>query len=184
MLLPQPLPQHDRHLGRLGGLLPRGSSPFRNVAGALRLSFASCGCSLRSTWCRFPWSEIVDHVEDAVEQVSIPPPLDRRARCIADGLLATPGDSLTLEGWGRRVGASARTLARLFQAETGMGFREYRRQIQIQAAMGMLTGGSAINNVAAELGYESTSAFVHAFRVEAGVTPGQFARAARVVSDG
>lgn len=37
MPLPQPPSQHNRHLDRLGGLLPRGSSPFCKVAGAFRL---------------------------------------------------------------------------------------------------------------------------------------------------
>ncbi|MFT3853373.1 MAG: AraC family transcriptional regulator [Ilumatobacteraceae bacterium] len=49
-------------------------------------------------------------------------PADDRARRVADALLADPADRRTLEQWGHAVGASARTLARLFRAETGMTF--------------------------------------------------------------
>jgi hypothetical protein len=53
-----------------------------------------------------------------VTTLSPPLPLDDRARRVADSLLADVTDSRALAAWGRTVGASARTLARLFVAET------------------------------------------------------------------
>ncbi|MGR9363679.1 helix-turn-helix transcriptional regulator (plasmid) [Rhizobium leguminosarum] len=85
-----------------------------------------------------------------------------------------PANSLTLPEWGARFGASERTLARIFRVETGMGFRDYRRQVQMHAAVGLLIEGASITDTAAELGYESTPAFIHAFRITIGVTPGRF----------
>ncbi|HEX8047675.1 helix-turn-helix domain-containing protein [Rhizobium sp.] len=111
------------------------------------------------------------------EPFRLPRPSDPRARGIADGLVAEPGNPLTLSQWGKLFGASERTLARIFETETGMGFREYRRQVQIHAAMGLLVAGMSIGDVAYDLGYESTSAFIFAFRTVTGSTPGRFRRA-------
>ncbi len=46
------------------------------------------------------------------------------------------------------AGASSRTLARLFEVETGMSFSHYRRQVQMQAAVGMLASGLPVGEVA------------------------------------
>ena len=101
-------------------------------------------------------------------------PRETRLRTIADALIAAPDDETTLAEWGRRLGASQRTLARLFDAELGMGFRDYRKQVQMHAAIGLLAQGLPINHVALDLGYENASAFIYAFRSVMGVTPGSF----------
>ncbi len=101
-------------------------------------------------------------------------PEEAKLRIIADALIATPDDKTSLAEWGRRLGASQRTLARLFDAETGMGFRDYRKQVQMHAAIGLLATGQPINLVALDLGYENASAFIHAFRSTVGATPGRF----------
>src|SRR5262245_56729648 len=49
-------------------------------------------------------------------------PTDERARRVAEQILADVTDDRPLADWGREVGASARTLARLFVAETGLTF--------------------------------------------------------------
>nr|MBA2280367.1 helix-turn-helix transcriptional regulator [Acidimicrobiia bacterium] len=56
-----------------------------------------------------------------VAALPLPIPTDERARRLTDALLADVTDPRSLAEWGRAVGASARTLARLFVAETGMG---------------------------------------------------------------
>lgn len=101
-------------------------------------------------------------------------PRHAKLRAIADTLIAAPDDSTTLAEWGRRLGASQRTLARLFDTETGMCFRDYRKQVQMHAAIGLLATGAPVNQVALDLGYETPSAFIHAFRSAMGMTPGQF----------
>lgn len=53
-------------------------------------------------------------------------PIDDRLRSIADALVADPADDRTLAEWGREVGAGTQTLARLFVAETGMTFAQWR----------------------------------------------------------
>ncbi len=126
-----------------------------------------------------PASRVADVLVDKIrsakgEAYGLSRPTDPRARGIADALMKDPANSLTLPEWGARFGASERTLARIFRAETGMGFRDYRRQVQMHAAVGLLIEGASITDTAAELGYESTPAFIHAFRITIGVTPGRF----------
>ncbi len=126
-----------------------------------------------------PQSRLVDVLLDQLraapdEGFHLPRPRDQRARAVADWLAHDPGDRTTLEGWGRKVGASRRTLARLFEDETGMTFSVYRRQAQLSAAVGMLSAGASVTHVAQELGYESTSAFVQMFRQAMQATPGRY----------
>ncbi|UQB93134.1 MULTISPECIES: AraC family transcriptional regulator [Mycobacterium] len=127
-----------------------------------------------------PGSRLTDVLLDQIESaprrsLTLPRPQDPRAQRVADALFSTDGDRRTLESWGHHVGASRRTLSRIFESETGMSFREYRRQAQLQTAIGLLSDGHAVARVAHSLGYENSSAFIHAFKSATGLTPGQFA---------
>jgi len=101
-------------------------------------------------------------------------PRDDRARRVADGVLTDVADDRTLAAWGATVGASARTLARIFVAETGVGFARWRTAARVAAALPRLAEGRAVAVVAHEVGYANPSAFVAAFRREVGVTPAQY----------
>ncbi|WP_283742527.1 AraC family transcriptional regulator [Streptomyces iconiensis] len=101
-------------------------------------------------------------------------PTDPRARLVADSLHADPADGRALAGWASLAGASARTLARLFTAETGIGFGRWRERLRVQEAMPHLACGRSVESTAHRVGYASTSAFIAAFRRTVGLTPGQF----------
>lgn len=103
----------------------------------------------------------------------LPAPRDARLRRLADALAADPGLDLTLEDWALRCGASARTLARLFQAETGMGFARWRQALRLTEAAALLAGGATPARAAAAVGYASAPAFGAAFRAAFGLTPGE-----------
>jgi AraC-like DNA-binding protein len=109
-----------------------------------------------------------------VTTLSPPLPVDERARRVADGLLADLTDNRTLAAWGQAVGASARTLARLFNAETGMGFERWRTTARLAAALPILASGRAVEATSHHVGYATASAFVAAFRREVGTTPAQY----------
>lgn len=109
----------------------------------------------------------------------VPIPADRRARPIAFRLLAAPHDQRSLAQWGEALGASERTLARIFEAEAGMGFRQWRQHLQIAEALAVLLDGQSVKAAAATVGYASASAFVAAFRALAGATPLQYLREIR-----
>lgn len=106
--------------------------------------------------------------------LSPPLPVDERARQVADGLLADLTDGRSLAEWGRIVGASGRTLARRFIAETGMGFERWRSTTRLAAALPLLASGEAVGRTAYKVGYASPSAFVAAFRREVGTTPASY----------
>lgn len=109
-----------------------------------------------------------------VTSVSVTEPKDPRAREVAKALAADPADGRPLEAWGQAVGASARTLARLFSTGTGLAFGQWREQLRMQAAMPLLADGMTIEAVAARVGYASASSFVAAFHRIVGLTPRQY----------
>jgi AraC-like DNA-binding protein len=110
--------------------------------------------------------------------LSLRMPADERARRVADGILADVTDGRTLAAWGREVGASARTLARLFAAETGLTFARWRTHARLAAALRLLAAGESVGAVAHRVGYGTPSAFVAAFRRGLGTTPARAFRSA------
>ncbi|WP_080741427.1 AraC family transcriptional regulator [Burkholderia aenigmatica] len=116
-------------------------------------------------------------IEWSPEQpLPLPSGQDRRLARVCDALLEHPADQRTLTEWADEVGASSRTLARLFTAETGLSFSQWRQQARISAARPLLASGCAVIAVAAELGYETTSAFSTVFRRFVGMTPSAYAK--------
>jgi AraC-like DNA-binding protein/quercetin dioxygenase-like cupin family protein len=112
----------------------------------------------------------------AMTAINVRMPADARARDVAEALAADPADGRTLAEWGRHVGASARTLARAFAADTGLPFGRWRGLLRLQAAIPALAAGEPVAKVARLVGYESPSAFVAAFRRETGTTPANYFR--------
>lgn len=109
--------------------------------------------------------------------IGLPMPRDRRLASVCRSIVADPADDRTLEGWAEAVGASARTLARLFRRETGMGFAAWRQQARLQAAVARLAAGAGVTEVALDLGYDSPSAFTAMFRRTLGQPPRRYVRA-------
>lgn len=101
-------------------------------------------------------------------------PTDDRALRVAEMLIDNPADDRTLAAWGVDVGASSRTLARSFQVDTGLPFARWRALVRLQRSMEILGSNVPVAEVARTVGYESTSAFVAAFRRETGVTPAKY----------
>jgi len=112
----------------------------------------------------------------AVATIEAPFPTDERARDVAQALAADPSDGRSLDDWGRKVGASGRTLARAFLRDTGVPFGRWRVMLRLNAALPALAAGEPVANVAGSVGYRTPSAFVAAFRRETGVTPGAYFR--------
>jgi AraC-like DNA-binding protein len=113
---------------------------------------------------------------EATLQGGLPLPGDRRLRAICSRLLASPATDDTLEDWSASVGASARTLARLFRQQTGLTFGQWRQQLRLVEAMSRLAVGDPVSKVARELGYQSSSSFIAMFRREIGETPQRLLR--------
>ena len=119
---------------------------------------------------------IVDQIraQPALDVLMLPLPEDARLLRITEALIDNPADSRDLTQWAKRVGASPRTLNRLFPAQTGLTFREWRQQRRLLRALELLDQGVRITEIALELGYESTSAFIAMFRRYLGTSPGRY----------
>jgi len=110
------------------------------------------------------------------DNLHLPAPKDPRLTRICEQLQANPSDNRTLDNWSRDCGASSRTLARLFQRETGMPFRDWRQKLRLLYALEKLAHHRPVTEVALDLGYENTSAFIAMFRKATGKTPGGYFR--------
>jgi AraC-like DNA-binding protein len=117
---------------------------------------------------------LVDELREAREQpLHLPEPRDDRLRAVARLLHESPGTNATLAELGRMVGASDRTLSRLFRSELGMTFYEWRTQLRIYRALVLLAEGRDVTNVAYACGWANPSSFIAAFSSIIGTTPGR-----------
>ena len=118
---------------------------------------------------------LINEVErGGIEPFCLPVPSDARIAALAGALRADPASQRTLAGWARLLGFSERSLIRRIREETGMTFRELRRQTRILVAIEKLVAGRSVTAAAFDVGFETPSAFIHAFRLVTGRTPRQF----------
>jgi AraC-like DNA-binding protein len=96
---------------------------------------------------------------------------DRRVVRITDILVRDPSDARTLAQLCRVVGASKRSIERLFQQEVGMTFGKWRQQLRLMQGMRLLADGAKVTHAALESGYSTPSAFISMFRKALGTTP-------------
>lgn len=108
---------------------------------------------------------ILDELQHARPQpFSVNLPQDSRLQKIVHVLVHDPSDQTALATWSKQVGASERTLQRLFEMETGYSFRDWRTLLRFDHAKMSLLSGKSVTQTALEVGYESVSAFSAAFR--------------------
>jgi AraC-like DNA-binding protein len=107
----------------------------------------------------------------------IPMPHEPRCRRAADIVLADPTETHDIADLAHEVGTSARTLSRLFSAETQLSYKSWCQRARIAAAIERLSmqPNVSVKQLAADLGYASFPAFSHAFRQVTGKTPTEFA---------
>lgn len=117
---------------------------------------------------------LVDELHEAHEQpLQLPEPHDDRLQAIAQVLYQQPADNSSLAELGQTIGASARTLSRLFHNELGMTFYQWRTQLRIYHALVLLADGHDTTHVAHACGWANPSSFITAFTDIIGTTPGR-----------
>jgi AraC-like DNA-binding protein len=120
-------------------------------------------------------SLICDEIaETQLTSLFLPLPRDPRALRVAQGLLMDLASTATIEQWGLKVGASARTLARVFVKDTGLPFAAWRKQARLLDAVSRLADGESVSAVAASVGYEHPSSFTAMFRSALGAAPTRY----------
>lgn len=118
---------------------------------------------------------LLDEVRAApTEGLHLPMPADRRVLRIAETVLREPASEDTFQVLAQKAGISERSARRLFNAETGMSFANWRQQARLMLALEYLTAGSAIAEVADNLGYASASSFIAMFKKAFGLSPRRY----------
>lgn len=116
----------------------------------------------------------LDEIARAVSlPLGLPIPRDPRVNRVVAALMEGPDRSRSLEELALIGGASSRTIARLFRAETGLSFRQWRLQARMTEALRALAAGATPSMAAAIAGYSSQPAFGAAFRTLFGSTPAE-----------
>ncbi|MGV8920840.1 MAG: AraC family transcriptional regulator [Pseudomonas sp.] len=117
---------------------------------------------------------LLDQLQDLPEVgFSLPLPRHPRLLALCNELIALPSQLVTLHDWADRLGTSEKTLMRLFQRETGLSFRGWRQRVRLLSSLSALEEGDSVTSTALSSGYDSTSAFIAAFKGLFGFTPGE-----------
>ncbi|MBF8176737.1 MAG: helix-turn-helix transcriptional regulator [Burkholderiaceae bacterium] len=111
-----------------------------------------------------------------VVPLHLPMPTDVRLGKICQRILAEPSDETTVDEWSKSIGASARTIVRLFPEQTGLTYSQWKQQARLLAAIQMLATNQNVTDIALQLGYESPSAFSAMFKRAIGLTPTEYFR--------
>lgn len=103
-------------------------------------------------------------------------PTSQHLRRVAQAVIADPADKRTTADWAVLCGMHSRTLARQFEAETGMTFTQWRILARLQLAIRELSNGHTVSRIARSLGYRNVSTFIAHFRELTGQTPAEYVR--------
>ncbi|EGR0720651.1 AraC family transcriptional regulator [Vibrio alginolyticus] len=101
-------------------------------------------------------------------------PQDRRLKLIFERLTDEPALSCSLKEWGEKIGASERTLSRLFAKEFNTSFLLWRQQIRLIYSLSLLDESLSIQAIADLVGYQNDSSYIKAFKAYFDMTPQQF----------
>jgi AraC-like DNA-binding protein len=110
----------------------------------------------------------------AVQHLHLPLSPEPRLKRIASGLAEDPSDRSTLAEWANRVALSESSLARLVVKETGLTFGRWRQQLHLIVAIRELASGASVQQVSADLSYESVTAFITMFKNALGNPPAKY----------
>lgn len=128
-----------------------------------------------------PDSRLSEVLIDQIKRLDLAPldlnlPKDERALRVVELLKKNPGTQKSLNELAQEVGASARTIERLFSRETYLSFGAWRHRHRMLFAIERLAYGHNVTRVALETGYESSSSFIASFRTMFGTTPSRYFR--------
>lgn len=100
------------------------------------------------------------------EPVILRLPTDRRLNNFSENELLPP-----LKKFSITIGASEKTISRIFIRETGLTYQQWRQQWRFLKSIELLSERNNISSIANTLGFASDSAFVYFFKNMSGVTP-------------
>ncbi|WP_308013996.1 helix-turn-helix transcriptional regulator [Streptantibioticus parmotrematis] len=113
------------------------------------------------------------------QPLTLPAPHDPRLAQACQVVTDDLSRPRTVTWLARRVGVGERTLARLFRAEFGMTYPQWRTNTRVFHAMVLLAEGATVTEAAQRCGWVTTSAFIDTFARTMGRTPGEYRAEAR-----
>jgi AraC-like DNA-binding protein len=108
--------------------------------------------------------------------LAIPMPKDKRLVALCERLIREPSLPLGLKALAPQMGASERTMGRLFRRELNMSFNQWRTKLRLMHAVSLAASNRSFASIAEALGYQSQSAFSAMFRRTLGKSPSAFFR--------
>ncbi len=118
----------------------------------------------------------LEHADVQAHGVPVPSAMsgDKRLRALCEAVMREPARRATLTEWASDMGASERTMARLFRDELGTTYQQWRQQAVLAHALPLLARGKPVSQVAEATGYASDSAFSAMFKAAMGQPPSAF----------
>jgi len=111
----------------------------------------------------------LDEIQAAAEQpMLLPLPQDKRLAPLLADLETLPP---TLQDLEKQIGASTKTIGRIFLRETGLGYQQWRQQWRLMRVIELLATGRNVGYCAFELGFASDSALIAFFKRMTSTTP-------------
>ena len=111
----------------------------------------------------------LEEIQAAAEQpMLLPLPRDKRLAPLLANLEQLPP---TLQDLEKQIGASTKTIGRIFLRETGLGYQQWRQQWRLMRVIELLATGRNLGYCAFELGFASDSIFIAFFKGMTGTTP-------------
>ncbi|MGM8362600.1 AraC family transcriptional regulator [Flavobacterium sp. ARAG 55.4] len=97
-----------------------------------------------------------------------------RLKNVVQLLLNDVASRYTIDYYAEISSMSSRTLSRLFIRELGMNFSDWRIRLKLLEAIKRLGEKQSVKEIAFDLGYETTSAFIFMFKKHLGKTPSTY----------
>ena len=104
-------------------------------------------------------------------ELTLPLPKDKRLALWLEKVKQGTLLPQPLNEMAKHIGASSKTISRLFIKETGMPYQAWRQQWRLLTAIEQLSEKKSVSSVAHALEFSSDSAFIHFFKQHTGETP-------------
>ncbi len=120
-------------------------------------------------------SVFLDELYESNEHpLTLPLPEEPRLRQIARLLMENPADTRTGPQLAQWAGLSPRSLSRHWASAVGMSLNKYRQVSRLLKSLEGLAAGNSVQQVAWQVGFDSVSSYISAFRSAFGSTPGKY----------
>lgn len=104
----------------------------------------------------------------------LPTSNNTKLKNVIDLLMNDITSKYTIDYYAELSCMSTRTLSRLFIKELGMNFSDWRIRLKLLEAIKRLGEKQSVKEIAFDLGYETTSAFIFMFKKNLGKTPSNY----------